>query len=97
MDRKRERRDHLIDGELRDLIEKGAIAKSQLEIVEPLLDKLKQVIHDKWERNPITDNETDRVLKYQLHAVNELRRALQIDINGAEGALIRAEKNHGKH
>lgn len=97
MDRTGKRRNTPIDGKLAEAINAGQISEKQLEILSPLFDHLRNVIHENWERLTLKDEETARILKYQLHAVNELQRSLTSKIDQAKIALNKLEKSNGQH
>lgn len=70
----------------------GQVADELLQKLNPYFEKMKQVIHDKWETASLTDDETLKILKYQLKSLTELQRLMALEVTHGKQAANKLEK-----
>lgn len=70
----------------------GEVSQELLNKLAPYFEKMRQVIHEKWELASLTDDETLKVLKYQLKSLTELQRLMILEVSRGKQAAKKLEK-----
>jgi len=91
------RRNHSDDGSLISEIAKGVDAEMLLQnkTLKEKFQLLKENIYIKWEATHAMDKEGREDLWRQLHSLNEITRALNLDISRGKQAEKKMEKLNG--
>lgn len=75
----------------------GDVSQELLNKLAPYFEKMRQAIHEKWEIASLTDDETLKILKYQLKSLTELQRLMTLEVSrGKQAAKKLEETKHGK-
>lgn len=69
----------------------GNLAEEDLKKLGPYFDEMRRVIHDKWEECSLTDDETMKILKYQLRSLTELQRLMSLKVTRGKQAAKKLE------
>jgi len=80
--------------ELMQIRREGNVSEEHLKSLSGYFEKIRKVIHEKWEIISISDDETSKILKHQLTALNELERLMSLDVSRGKQASKKLEDRY---
>jgi hypothetical protein len=83
----------LTEFDLMRIRKEGNIADEHLKNLTPYFEKIRASLHAKWEEAKPTDEETHKILRYQLESLLSLQRLMSLDVSRGKQA---AKKLEGK-
>jgi len=73
------------------------VAQSQIDLLEPYFNELKQAIHIAWENLAPGDEEEAKLYKHQIYAINKLMQIMKVKVNKGKQARHQLGEHHVNH